>query len=103
MFVSPVCSVHSSERLEKEKEELRVALEDALQTLKEQHHKDLNELEQRLHAFYQAEWDKVHLTYREEADKCKSLMQQQVCGHLVSVNAIIYVYFNLDSYTIKPI
>lgn len=73
-----VCSVHSSERLEKEKEELRVALEDALQTLKEQHHKDLNELEQRLHAFYQAEWDKVHLTYREEADKCKSLMQQQM-------------------------
>lgn len=73
-----VCSVHSSERLEKEKEELRVALEDALQTLKEQHNKDLNELEQRLHALYQAEWDKVHLTYQEEADKCKSLMQQQM-------------------------
>lgn len=78
-FSFPVCSVHSSERLEKEKEELRVALEDALQRLQVQHQKDLDELEQRLQAFYQAEWDKVHLTYQEEADKCKTLMQQQVC------------------------
>lgn len=73
-----VCSVHSSERLEKEKEDLRVALEDALQNLQQQHQKDLAELEQRLQAFYQAEWDKVHLTYQEEADKCKTLMQQQM-------------------------
>ncbi|XP_070769692.1 microtubule-associated tumor suppressor 1 homolog A [Enoplosus armatus] len=73
-----VCSVHSSELLEKEKDELRVALEDALQKLQEQHQKDLAELEQRLQAFYQAEWDKVHLTYQEEADKCKTLMQQQM-------------------------
>uniref|UniRef100_A0A8P4KH48 Microtubule associated scaffold protein 1 n=1 Tax=Dicentrarchus labrax TaxID=13489 RepID=A0A8P4KH48_DICLA len=73
-----VCSVHSSERLEKEKDELRVALEEALQKLQEQHQKDLAELEQRLQAFYQAEWDKVHLTYQEEANKCKTLMQQQM-------------------------
>ncbi|TKS72648.1 Mitochondrial tumor suppressor 1 -like protein [Collichthys lucidus] len=73
-----VCSIHSSERLEKEKDELRVALEDALQKLQEQHQKDLVELEQRLQSFYQAEWDKVHLTYQEEADKCKALMQQQM-------------------------
>ncbi|XP_035525064.1 microtubule-associated tumor suppressor 1 homolog A isoform X1 [Morone saxatilis] len=73
-----VCSVHSSERLEKEKDELRVALEEALQKLQEQHQKDLVELEQRLQAFYQAEWDKVHLTYQEEANKCKTLMQQQM-------------------------
>ncbi|KAM9356774.1 microtubule-associated tumor suppressor 1 homolog A [Symphorus nematophorus] len=73
-----VCSIQSSERLEKEKDELRVALEDALQTLQEQHQKDLDELEQRLQAFYQAEWDKVHLTYQEEADKCKTLMEQQM-------------------------
>lgn len=72
------CSVHSSERLEKEKEELRVALEDALHRAQEQHQKDLAELEQRLQAFYQAEWDKVHLTYQEEANKCKSLMEQQM-------------------------
>ncbi|XP_040903350.1 microtubule-associated tumor suppressor 1 homolog A isoform X2 [Toxotes jaculatrix] len=72
------CSIHSSERLEKEKEELRVALEDALQKLQEQHQKDMAELEHRLQAFYQAEWDKVHLTYQEEADKCKTLMQQQM-------------------------
>lgn len=79
--LSLVCSIHSSERLEKEKEELRVSLEDALQKLQEQHQKDVVELEQRLQAFYQAEWDKVHLTYQEEADKCKTLMEQQVCQH----------------------
>ncbi|KAM7389430.1 hypothetical protein PAMP_023411 [Pampus punctatissimus] len=73
-----VCSVHFSERLEKEKEELQVALEDALQQLQAQHKKDLDELEQRLQAFYQAEWDKVHLAYQQEADKCKTLMQQQM-------------------------
>ncbi|KAG7223545.1 hypothetical protein INR49_028438 [Caranx melampygus] len=73
-----VCSIHSSERLEKEKEELRVSLEDALQKLQEQHQKDVVELEQRLQTFYQAEWDKVHLTYQEEADKCKTLMEEQM-------------------------
>ncbi|KAM7418081.1 hypothetical protein PAMA_017631 [Pampus argenteus] len=73
-----VCSVHLSERLEKEKEELQVALEDALQQLQAEHKKDLDELEQRLQAFYQAEWDKVHLAYQQEADKCKTLMQQQM-------------------------
>ncbi|KAG8004222.1 Microtubule-associated tumor suppressor 1-like protein A [Nibea albiflora] len=73
-----VCSIHSSERLEKEKDELRVALEDALQKLQEQHQKDLAELEQRLQTFYQAEWDKIHFTYQEEADKCKTLMQHQM-------------------------
>lgn len=77
----PVCSIHSSERLEKEKEELRVSLEDALQKLQEQHQKDVVELEQRLQAFYQAEWDKVHVTYQEEADKCKTLMEEQVCQY----------------------
>ncbi|KAM3613375.1 uncharacterized protein V6R79_025070 [Siganus canaliculatus] len=73
-----VSSVQSSERLEKEKDELRVALDDALQSLQEQHQKDLAELEQRLQTFYQAEWDKVHVTYQEEADKCKTLIQQQM-------------------------
>ncbi|XP_068570425.1 microtubule-associated tumor suppressor 1 homolog A isoform X2 [Cebidichthys violaceus] len=73
-----VCSVHSSELLEKEKDELHVALQDALHKLQEQHQNDLVELEQRLQAFYQAEWDKVHLTYQEETDKCKTLMQQQM-------------------------
>ncbi|XP_034739428.1 microtubule-associated tumor suppressor 1 homolog A isoform X1 [Etheostoma cragini] len=73
-----VCSVHSSECLEKEKEELRVALEDALHKLQEQHQKDLAELEQRLQAFYQAEWDKVHLSYQQETDKGRTLLQQQM-------------------------
>lgn len=74
-----MCSVQSSELLEKEKEELQASLEEALQNVQEQHQKDLVQLEQRLQAFYQAEWDKVHQSYQEEADKCKGLMQQQVC------------------------
>ncbi|XP_062249020.1 microtubule-associated tumor suppressor 1 homolog A isoform X1 [Platichthys flesus] len=73
-----VCSVHSSECLEREKEALRVSLEDAVQKLQEQHQRDVDELEQKLQAFYQAEWDKVHINYQKEADKCKSLMQQQM-------------------------
>lgn len=32
----------------------------------------------RLRSFYQTEWDKVHQTYQEEADKCRMLMEQQV-------------------------
>lgn len=55
-----------------------MVLEEALQELQDQHQRDLAELEQRLQAFYQAEWDKVHLTYQEEADKCKTFMEQQV-------------------------
>ncbi|XP_026213788.1 microtubule-associated tumor suppressor 1 homolog A isoform X3 [Anabas testudineus] len=83
-----VCSIRSSECLEKEKEELHLSLENALQKLQEQHQKDLTELEQRLHAFYLAEWDKIHQTYQEETDKCKTLMQQQV-GELKSSHEAI--------------
>lgn len=32
----------------------------------------------RLTSFYQTEWDKVHQTYQEEADKCRVLMEKQV-------------------------
>lgn len=35
----------------------------------------------RLKSFYQAEWDKVHQLYQEEADKCRLLMEQQVRTH----------------------
>ncbi|CAN9514742.1 unnamed protein product [Ophioblennius macclurei] len=72
------CSVSSSERLEKEKEGLRASLEDALHRVQEQHQKDLADLEQRLQAFYQAEWNKMHAAYQEEADKCSAVMQQQM-------------------------
>lgn len=58
---------------------MRVALEDALHKLQEQHRNDLAELEKRLQAYYQAERDKVHRAYQEEADKSKTVMQQQVC------------------------
>ena len=73
-----MCSATSCERLEKEKEEVRASLADALRRLEEQHQEELAQLEARLQAFYQAEWDKVHRTYQEEADKCRTLMEQQV-------------------------
>ncbi|KAM9850119.1 microtubule-associated tumor suppressor 1 homolog A [Aulostomus maculatus] len=73
-----VSSAHSSECLEKEKQELRVTLENALQQMQEQHRKDLEEVEQRLEAYYQSEWDKFHQTYQVEADKCRTLLQQQM-------------------------
>ncbi|XP_042284944.1 microtubule-associated tumor suppressor 1 homolog isoform X3 [Thunnus maccoyii] len=71
-------SSQSCERLQKEKEEVRVSLEEALKRLEEQHKEELVQLEDRLRSFYQTEWDKVHQTYQEEADKCRMLMEQQV-------------------------
>ncbi|XP_010793880.1 microtubule-associated tumor suppressor 1 homolog [Notothenia coriiceps] len=73
-----VCSVHSSERLEKERDELRASLEEALQKLQDQHQQNLSELEQRLHAFYKAEWDRVQLSHQEESERSRTLLQQQV-------------------------
>ncbi|XP_024139903.1 microtubule-associated tumor suppressor 1 homolog A isoform X2 [Oryzias melastigma] len=73
-----VSSVASCDRLEKEKEELRAGLEEALHKLQKQHQTDLLELEQKLQVFYQTEQDKVHLRYQEEADKHHTLMQQQI-------------------------
>lgn len=68
-------AVHSScERLDKE--ELHAALEDALHRAQEQHQKEVAELEQRLQASHQAEWDKVQQAYQEEAARCRSLQQQ---------------------------
>ncbi|KAM4586628.1 microtubule-associated tumor suppressor 1 homolog A isoform 2-T2 [Fundulus diaphanus] len=72
------CSVHSSECLEREKEELRAALQDATRTLQEEHQKELAALEQRLQAVYKAECDSVLLAYKEEAKKYKTVMQQQM-------------------------
>lgn len=73
-FLLAAGTVHSSsERLEKE--ELRAALEDALQRAQEQHQKEVAELERRLQAFDQAE-NKVQQAYQEEADRCRSLQQQ---------------------------
>ncbi|XP_008417906.1 microtubule-associated tumor suppressor 1 homolog A isoform X2 [Poecilia reticulata] len=72
------CSVHSSECLEKEKEGLRAALQDATRRLQEEHQQELADLEQKLQAVHRAEWDHVHLNYQEEANKYKVLMQQQM-------------------------
>ncbi|XP_054633939.1 mucin-5AC-like isoform X2 [Dunckerocampus dactyliophorus] len=73
-----VASSQCCERLHKEKQEVRVHLEEALQRLEEQHKEELVQLEDRLRNFYQTEWDKVHKTYQAEADKCRMLMEQQV-------------------------
>ncbi|XP_073332315.1 uncharacterized protein [Pagrus major] len=73
-----VTSSQCCKELQKEKEEVRVSLEEALKRLEEQHKEELVQLEDRLRSFYQTEWDKVHQTYQEEADKCRMLMEQQV-------------------------
>ncbi|KAL1262192.1 hypothetical protein QQF64_007457 [Cirrhinus molitorella] len=73
-----VNSAHSCERLEQEKDELRAAFDGVLQKVQEQHRLDLADLEERLKTFYSTEWEKVHQTYQEEADKCKAQMEQQL-------------------------
>ncbi|XDV37146.1 hypothetical protein PO909_006798 [Leuciscus waleckii] len=73
-----VSSVYSCERLEQEKEELRAAFDGVLQKVQEQHILDLADLEERLKTFYATEWEKVHQTYQDEADKCKAQMEQQI-------------------------
>ncbi|XP_072526895.1 microtubule-associated tumor suppressor 1 homolog A-like [Salminus brasiliensis] len=71
-------SVSCCERLQKEKEEVCVALEAAVLKLQQQHQEELAQLEETLRDFYSAEWDKTHQAYQEEADKYRALMQQQV-------------------------
>ncbi|KAG5285764.1 hypothetical protein AALO_G00007200 [Alosa alosa] len=71
-------SVSCCECLEKEKEEAQLTFEETLQKLREENQAELVQLEERLRAFYSAEWDKTHQAYQEEADKCRALMQQQV-------------------------
>ncbi|XP_034748858.1 microtubule-associated tumor suppressor 1 homolog isoform X2 [Etheostoma cragini] len=73
-----VLSSQCCERLQKEKEEVRISLEEALNRQEEHHNEELVQLEDRLRSFYQTEWDKVHQTYQEEADKFRLLMEQQV-------------------------
>ncbi|XP_016301930.1 microtubule-associated tumor suppressor 1 homolog A isoform X7 [Sinocyclocheilus anshuiensis] len=73
-----VSSTHSCERLEQEKEELRAAFDGVLQKVQEQHRSDLADLEERLKTFYSTEWEKVHQTYQEKADKCKAQLEQQL-------------------------
>ncbi|KAM4604119.1 uncharacterized protein ACJ7VT_018728 isoform 1-T2 [Polymixia lowei] len=73
-----VSSSKCCERLQKEKEEVHLNLEEAVRKLEEQHKEELEQLEDRLRSFYQTEWDKVHQMYQEEADRCRTLMEQQV-------------------------
>ncbi|XP_062420553.1 microtubule-associated tumor suppressor 1 homolog A [Pungitius pungitius] len=73
-----VASSQCCERLHKGKEEVHVSLEEVVNRLQEQHKEELGQLEDRLKSFYQAEWDKVHQTYQEEADKCCMLLERQV-------------------------
>ncbi|XP_028998786.1 microtubule-associated tumor suppressor 1 homolog isoform X2 [Betta splendens] len=71
-------STQCYERLQKEKEEVRLSIEESLKRREQQHQEELVQLEDRLRQFYQTEWDKVHQTYQEEADKCRRIMEQQV-------------------------
>ncbi|KAJ8000799.1 hypothetical protein DPEC_G00184070 [Dallia pectoralis] len=73
-----VSSSQCCERLQKEKEEVHASLEEAVRRLQEEHQDELTGLEESLRAFYQAEWDKVHQAYQEEADKCRALMEKQL-------------------------
>ncbi|KAI1887592.1 hypothetical protein AGOR_G00191890 [Albula goreensis] len=73
-----VNSVTSCSKLEKEKDELRMAFEGVLRKAQERHQGELEDLEEQLGAFYSAEWEKVHQAYQLEADKCRGRMQQQV-------------------------
>lgn len=77
---STVTSVQSCERLEKEKEELHAAFDGVLQKVQEQHRLDLADLEERLKGFYSTEWEKIQQSYQDEAEKFKTLMEQQVKG-----------------------
>ncbi|MBN3299223.1 MTS1A protein, partial [Amia calva] len=67
----------SCEKLEQEKDELRVAYEVVLQKVQDQHRAELTELEERLRSFYSAEWEKVHEAYQQKADEMKAQIQQQ--------------------------
>lgn len=73
-----VNSSTSCEALLREKDELRVAFEGILQKVQQQHQSDMADLEERLKAFYSAEWEKVHQAYQEEADRCRGQMEQQL-------------------------
>lgn len=92
-------SAQSCERLEEEKEELRGALDGVLQKVQEQHRLDLADLEERLKTFYSTEWEKVHQTYQEEADKCKAQMEQQVWRtlrhSLILARVLTHIFLNL--------
>ncbi|XP_030207852.1 microtubule-associated tumor suppressor candidate 2 homolog isoform X3 [Gadus morhua] len=71
-------STLSCEQLQKEKEEALCSQQEALCSAQEQQKEELGQLEDRLRSFYQAEWDKVHQRYQEEADRFRALMEQQV-------------------------
>lgn len=71
-------TVHSCERLEKEKEELHSAFDGVLQKVQEQHRLDLADLDERLKTFYTTEWEKIQQSYQDEAEKYKALMEQQL-------------------------
>lgn len=66
------------DRLQREKEEVRLGLEEALEKLQQQHKEEQERLEERLRSFYQGEWDKAQQMYQEEADKYREQTEKQV-------------------------
>ncbi|XP_077588373.1 uncharacterized protein LOC144207047 isoform X3 [Stigmatopora nigra] len=75
-----VSAVNSSQRLEKEKQDLQDALDSAMQRMKEQHQKDIEEMAQKQQLFYQSEFNKL----QEEADESKAVLQTQIAQLKVS-------------------
>ncbi|XP_057706641.1 microtubule-associated tumor suppressor 1 homolog A isoform X2 [Corythoichthys intestinalis] len=83
-----VSSVNSSQRLEKEKQDLQDALDSAMQRMQEQYQKDMEEMEQKLQLFYQAEFYKLQFIYQKEADESKAVLQKQIDQLQVSQDTI---------------
>lgn len=80
LLTSSVTTSAACEKLERDRNELRVAYEGFLQKLNQQHHNDLAELEERLKQFYTAECEKLQSICIEEAEKYKAQLQEQVCN-----------------------
>ncbi|NP_001082742.1 microtubule-associated tumor suppressor 1 homolog [Xenopus laevis] len=73
-----VCASSTCERLEKEKNELLKAYEGILQKVKEEHHAELSDLEEKLKQFYTGECEKLQSIFIEEAEKYKNELQEKV-------------------------
>ncbi|XP_078804988.1 uncharacterized protein LOC101169996 isoform X3 [Oryzias latipes] len=71
-------SAQSCQRLQREKEEARLSFEESLRRQQEQHREELQQLEDRLKTFYQAEWDRALQEYQQEADRFQASMEQQL-------------------------
>ncbi|KAE8629689.1 hypothetical protein XENTR_v10000569 [Xenopus tropicalis] len=73
-----VCASSTCEKLEKEKNDLLIAYEGILQKVKEEHHAELSDIEEKLKQFYTGECEKLQSIFIEEAEKYKNELQEKV-------------------------